>query len=154
MGTIQYLSAERIEQLKNELKEMKSVTRREIADRIEAAKALGDLSENAEYHEAKDAMAMLESRIFQIGDLIKNARVIEEEVGAKGVARIGSTVKVEVNGKQKTFQIVGSNEADPMSGKISNESPIGSSLLGSKVGDTVDVESPGGTTVYRIVDVA
>ena len=154
MGTIQYLSAERIEQLRNELKEMKSVTRREIADRIEAAKALGDLSENAEYHEAKDAMAHLEGKIYETSELVKNARVIEEEVGATGVVRIGSTVKVEVNGKQKTFQIVGSNEADPLGGKISNESPIGSSLLGSKVGDTVDVESPGGTTIYRIVEVA
>lgn len=153
MGNVQYLSAERLEQLKQELQDLKYVKRREIADRIEAAKALGDLSENAEYHEAKDAMALLESRIFEIGELTKTAHVIEKEVGAKGVVRIGSTVDVEVNGKQKTFQIVGSNEADPLAGKISNESPIGSALLGAKVGDNIDVESPGGKTVYRIAEV-
>lgn len=154
MGTIQYLSAERLEELKQELQNLKTVSRREIADRIEAAKALGDLSENAEYHEAKEAMAHLEGRIYEISELLKNARVIEEEVGAKGVVRIGSTVKVDVNGREKTFQIVGSNEADPLAGKISNESPIGSSLLGAKVGDTVEVESPGGISRYRIIDVA
>ncbi len=149
----QYVSAERLDQLKKEMKELKTVKRHEVAERIEAAKALGDLSENAEYHEAKDAMAMLEGRIYEIGELLKNVRVIEEEAGVAGVARVGSTVAVEVGGKQRTFQIVGSDEADPPNGKISNVSPIGSASLGAKAGETVEVSSPAGTMSYRILEV-
>jgi transcription elongation factor GreA len=154
MSTVQYVSAERLEQLKQELHELKTVKRREAADRIEEAKALGDLSENAEYHEAKDAMAMLEGRIFEIETILKNARVIEQEEGTKGVVRVGSSVEVEVNGKKKTFQIVGSNEADPLTGKISNESPIGSALLGSRVGQAVEVRTPAGSSQYKILNVS
>lgn len=153
MGQVNYVSADGLERLKVELHELKSVKRREAAARIESAKALGDLSENAEYHEAKEAMALLEGRIMEIENLLKDAAIIEDQVGVKGVVSVGSTVKVEVNGKQKTFMIVGSNEADPMAGKISNESPIGSSLLGAKLGEVIDVETPGGTMQYRIVEV-
>ncbi len=152
MANVQYVSAERLELLKQELKELKTVKRKELVERIEAAKALGDLSENAEYHEAKDAMSLLEGRIFELDELFKNVQVIEAPAAGDktGNVRVGSTVKVEVNGKEKTFQIVGSNEADPLTGKISNESPIGSALLGSKAGEAVEVTTPGGTTVYTI----
>lgn len=151
--SVNYLSAERLELLKKELRELKTVKRREAADRIEAAKALGDLSENAEYHDAKEAMALLEGNIYEIDELIKNARLIEDEeqTGTSGVARVGSTVVVRVNGKEKTFNIVGSNEADPANGKISNESPIGSALLGTNVGAKAEVKTPGGTTVYEVI---
>jgi transcription elongation factor GreA len=146
----QYVSPEFLTKLKDELKDLKTVKRRELAARIEAAKSLGDLSENAEYHEAKDALGFIEGRILEIEDLLKNAVVIEQESGASNV-RVGSTVTVSINGKEKSFTIVGSNEADPLSGKVSNESPIGRALLGSKGGDQVEVETPGGTTVYEVL---
>ncbi len=153
MSQVQYVSAEGLERLKQELHELKTVKRREAAGRIEVAKALGDLSENAEYHEAKDALALLENRVYEIEQILKNAQLIEDQAAKKGVVHVGSTVVVEVRGKTKTFTIVGSNEADPASGKISNESPIGIALLGAKVGELVDVTTPGGTIEYRIVQV-
>ena len=145
----QYVSPEFLAKLNEELKDLKTVKRRELANRIETAKSLGDLSENAEYHEAKDALGFVEGRILEIEDLLKNAIVVEQEANASNV-RVGTTVTVSVNGKEKNFTIVGSNEADPLTGKISNESPIGRSLLGSKVGDHVEVDTPAGTTVYEV----
>ncbi len=154
MSQIQYVSAEFLQKLKDELKDLKTVKRRELAARIETAKALGDLSENAEYHEAKDALGFVEGRILEIDDLLKNAVVIEHEAGDGSNVRVGSTVKIRVNGKEKTFEIVGSNEADPLSGKISNESPIGQALLGTRVGDEVSVKSPAGNTVYEVLTIS
>lgn len=151
MGQLQYVSAEGLERLKQELHELKTIKRREAAGRIEVAKALGDLSENAEYHEAKDALALLENRIYEVELIVKDAQVIEEQGANKGVVQVGSTVEVEVRGKMKTFSIVGSNEADPIAGKISNESPIGYALIGAKVGEMVDVTTPAGTIEYRVV---
>lgn len=154
MSPVQYVSKDRLEALQVELHDLKSVKRREVADRIESAKALGDLSENAEYHEAKDEMIALETHIFQLEELLKNVRIIEEGGSSDGAVRVGSSVTVEVNGKQKAFHIVGSNEADPLSGKISNESPIGSALLGTKPGDKVPVTTPAGVTVYLVKSIA
>ncbi|HEU0050836.1 MAG TPA: transcription elongation factor GreA [Patescibacteria group bacterium] len=153
MSHLQYLTAEGLEKLKAELQDLKTVKRKDVAARIEAAKALGDLSENAEYHEAKDEMANIERRIFEIEDLLHNVAVIEDERGDEGLVHVGSTIEVLVHGKPKTFMIVGSNEADPAAGKISNESPIGSALLGAKVGDTIDVKTPAGMTSYEIVSI-
>lgn len=155
MAKVQYMSAAGIEKLKEELNELKTVKRRELAKRIEEAKALGDLSENAEYHEAKDALGFVEGRILEIEDTLKNVAVIEDEYqkGEAGVVSVGGTVVVESKGKEKTFTIVGSNEADPPTGKISNESPIGEALLGKKKGDEVSVETPGGVTVYKVKEV-
>lgn len=150
MASIQYVSAQGLEKLKEELNRLKTVDRREAASRIESAKALGDLSENAEYHDAKDQMAWIEGRVMEIEELLKNASVIEKEKGSKSQVRVGSTVEILVGGKAKTFQIVGSNEADPMSGKVSNESPIGHALIGAKVGDKVEVKTPVGVTIYEI----
>ncbi len=132
---------------------LKTVRRREVASHIEVAKALGDLSENAEYHEAKNEMALLEGRITEVNEILKNVMVIEQETGVKGIVRVGSIVTVSVNNKERVFNIVGSSEADPLVGKISNESPIGSSLLGAKVNDVVLVTSPGGRTEYRVLEV-
>lgn len=153
MAKIQYMSAEGIEKLKEELNELKTVKRRELAKRIEEAKAMGDLSENAEYHEAKDALGFIEGRILEIEDVMKNVAVIENEKGEAGIVRVGSTVVTEVKGKEKTFTIVGSNEADPLSGRISNESPIGEALIGKRAGDEVRVETPGGITLYQVKSV-
>lgn len=151
--SVQYVSAEFLAKLKEELQDLKTNKRRELAARIEAAKALGDLSENAEYHEAKDALGFVEGRILEIEDLLKNAIVIEQESGGSNV-RIGSSVVVSVNGKEKTLSIVGSNEADPLSGKISNESPIGGALIGAKAGDRVEIDTPAGTTVYEVLRIS
>lgn len=150
MPKTQYMSAQGLEKLTQELHQLKTVARREMASRIEAAKALGDLSENAEYHEAKDQLAFIEGRIMQLEETLKNAAVIEQEKGVVGVVRIGSTVEVLVDGKHKTYTIVGSSEADPMVGKISNESPIGSALLGARIGEIVEVTTPKGITEYEI----
>jgi transcription elongation factor GreA len=150
---IAYMSAEGLEKAKAELVHLKTVRRRELADRIEAAKALGDLSENAEYHEAKDELAFAEGRISQIEDILKNVSVIETG-STGGQVRIGSAVEVEVNGKKKTYTIVGSNEADPVAGYISNESPLGNAFLGHKVGESVEVQTPGGSMNYKIVSVS
>lgn len=149
-----YVSADGLARLVQELQELKQVSRREAAARIEAAKALGDLSENAEYHDAKEAMALLEGRIMELENIVKDAAVIEEQVGVKGVVSVGSTVTVSVNDKEKTFMIVGSNEADPLKGKISNESPIGSALLGAKINDRVEIETPAGINTYHILAVS
>lgn len=151
--TKNYISAEGLEKMKAELLELKTVKRREAADRIEAAKNLGDLSENAEYHEAKDSLGLIEGRISQIEEYMKNMEVIDEDLGKGDRVRVGSTLNVEVNGKEKEFTIVGSTEADPLSGKISNESPIGNALLGARVGDTVGVQTPAGTTRYTVVSI-
>ncbi len=149
----QYVSHDFLKKLNEELIDLKTNQRRELAGRIEAAKALGDLSENAEYHEAKDALGFIEGRILEIEDLLKNAIIVEEEQKGGTNVRVGSKVKVRVNGKEKEFEIVGSNEADPLSGKVSNESPIGSALLGSKKGDEVEVKSPSGRTVYEVLEI-
>lgn len=151
---VHYVSADGLARLQQELDELKHVRRREAAARIEAAKALGDLSENAEYHEAKEAMALIEGRIMELENITKEAAVIEDQVGVKGVVSVGSTVKVSVNNKEKTFMIVGSNEADPMAGRISNESPIGSALLGAKINDVIDIQTPAGTSSYHILAVS
>ena len=149
----QYVSPEFLTKLQAELKDLKTVKRRELANRIETAKSLGDLSENAEYHEAKDALGFVEGRILEIEDLLKNAVIVEREAGASNV-RVGTTVTVSVDGKEKEITIVGSNEADPLAGKISNESPIGQSLLGAKAGDHVEVETPSGATVYEVLRIS
>ncbi len=156
MPSVQYLTVEGLEKLKQELQGLKTVARRDIASRIETAKALGDLSENAEYHEAKDAMALNEGRIHEIEEVLKNIEIIDTARPAanRDLVRVGSSVNVMVNGKEKTFSIVGSTEADPASGKISNESPIGSHLLDRKAGDRVSIPSPGGTVVYDIISIA
>ncbi|MEK7115817.1 MAG: transcription elongation factor GreA [Patescibacteria group bacterium] len=149
---VTYVSAEGLAKLKAELEVLKYTRRRELADRIDAAKALGDLSENAEYHEAKEDLGFVEGRIAQIESMLKNFEIIAE--GSTGeVVGVGSTVEVEINGKKKTYKIVGSNEADPVAGLISNESPLGNAFIGHQKGDEVIVEIPAGKTTYVILGV-
>lgn len=150
---INYLSQEGLENIKRELQDLKTVRRRETAAKIETAKALGDLSENAEYHEAKDEMAFIEGRIQQIEQILKNVSVIEQGAST-GTVRIGSKIEVESNGRKKEYTIVGSNEADPMKGLISNESPLGNAFIGHVKGDRVDVVTPAGSQTYSIVSVS
>ncbi len=144
-----YVSSDKLEQMKKELHYLKTQKRREIAARIEKAKELGDLSENAEYAEAKDEFSFTEGRILELEDAIPRAEVIEAG-SAKDQVAIGSRVKVTVNGKEKEFNIVGSTEADPVKGCISNESPIGLALIGKKPGETAEVRAPSGPIRYQI----
>lgn len=147
----QIISPEGYKKLNDELETLVGVRRREIADRIEAAKELGDLSENAEYAEAKEAQAFNEGRISEISALIKNL-VVVENAGSSTIG-MGSKVTVEVGGAKKDFTIVSFNEADPLSGKISNESPLGMAVLGQQKGAKVVVKTPKGEVEYKIIDV-
>jgi transcription elongation factor GreA len=144
-----YVSAEGLEQLKRELEDRKKVQRREIANKIESAKELGDLSENFEYHEAKEQQAMNESRIGALQDMLKDFIIVQEKLGGSAIS-LGSSFVVQLNGQEKTFEIVGSSEANPLGGKISNESPLGQAFLGHAVGDVVEVNVPSGVVKYII----
>ncbi len=147
----QYLTAEKHSELSKELEILKTERRKEVAEHLEYAKKLGDLSENAEYHQAREEQAEVEDRISRLDNLIKNA-VITSTHG-KDIVTIGSTVRLEKNGDNKSmiYTIVGSEEADTNHGKISNLSPIGSALLGHKIGDDITVVSPKGKVIYKIV---
>lgn len=147
-----YITQEGLDKMKAELIELKQVKRRELAERIESARDLGDLSENAEYHDAKDALALVESRIREIQETMKDVSLIDAG-SMGGVISIGSSITVEVNGKERQYTIVGSSEANPIEGLISNESPMGSAFLGHRVGDTVLVDTPAGETAYRVLKV-
>lgn len=144
-----YLTEDGYKKLKEELDFLKTTKRQEIAKRIHEAKELGDLSENAEYSAAKEAKAETEVRVSEIEKMLKDSAIIEEPKKI-GVIQIGSTIEVENGTGIKKFTIVGRNEVDPGSGKISNESPLGSAFLGKKNNDSVTVKTPKGTTVYKI----
>jgi len=149
----QFITSEGLEKLKQELEELKTVRRQEISKRIQRAKEMGDLSENAEYSEAKDEQAMNETRIMEIEETIKNITTIDDRHLNSDVVHIGSTLTVKCNGETKEFTIVGSNEANPSEGKISNETPLATAFLGRKAGDKVEVETPSGKTKYEIVKI-
>ncbi len=150
---ILYISQDGLDKLKAELHELKTVKVRETSSRIEQAKALGDLKENAEYHSAKDEMGFIQGRMREIEEMLKNVSVIEDVAGSSTV-RIGSSVEVEARGLVKNYKIVGSEEAEPAAGLISNESPMGRAFLGHAKGDSVEVETPSGLVVYTILKIA
>lgn len=147
---VSYLTKEGLTKVQEELNLLVHVRRREIAARIQEAKELGDLSENAEYAEAKNEQAFNEGRIEELEQTLKHAVVIDNQAGSNGSVQVGSEVKAKANGKSLTLSIVGSNEADPLTGRISNESPLGQALLGQAVGANVTVATPKGETVYTI----
>jgi transcription elongation factor GreA len=147
-----YISKDGLEKLRAELEEILSVRRPEIAQRIHDAKEHGDLSENAEYEDAKNEQAFVEGRIQTLEAMIKNAAIIDEHTSTDHV-QIGSTVKVKGEEGPETFMIVGSAEARPADGRISNESPVGRALLGRKKGDKVVVKVPAGDFAYTIVEI-
>lgn len=148
----QIISQEGYDKLKKELELLSTVRRREIADRIQRAKDMGDLSENAEYSEAKDAQAFNEGRIAEISQKIKNVTVVENG-HKKDFVSMGSSVTVSTKGTEKVFTIVSFNEADPLEGKISNESPIGKAFINRKKGDKVTVDTPKGKIEYEILKI-
>jgi transcription elongation factor GreA len=148
----QIISQDGYDKLKHELEHLTKVKRREIAERIQSAKDLGDLSENAEYADAKEAQAFNEGRIAEIEATLKNATVVtngkeKNEIG------MGSVFTANSQNGSKTFTIVSFNEVDPAAGKISNESPMGRAFLHKKKGDTVKVSTPRGEIEYKITDI-
>jgi transcription elongation factor GreA len=148
-----YLSRDGLEKLRTELQEMTTVKRPEVAQRIHDAKEHGDLSENAEYEDAKNEQAFVEGRIQTLEALIKNATIIDEHHSTDHV-QIGSTVAVESPDGKESFTIVGSTEARPNEGRISNESPVGRALLGKKKGEKVLVRVPAGDFTYKITAIS
>jgi transcription elongation factor GreA len=149
----QIITREGYNKLSDELNYLNNIKRKEIAERIERAKELGDLSENAEYSEAKDAQALNEGRILELSNTLKNVTIVENTNNDKEKIDMGSIVKVVSNGQEKEYEIVSFNEADPLSGKISNESPLGMAFLNKKKGDEVMVETPRGEVKYKILNV-
>ncbi len=149
------LTNEGKQKLEQELEDLKVVRRAEVAVKIKVARAQGDLSENAEYDAAKEEQAEIETRITQIEDMLKKAEIIDESDLTSGVINLGNKVKIfdtEFE-EEEIYTIVGSAEANPMNGKISNESPIGRALLGHKPGDEVDVETPDGIAKIKVIEI-
>ncbi len=150
-----FVTPEGLEALSQEMEYLKTVRRKEIAQKIKTALSFGDLSENSEYDEAKNDQAIVEARIADLEVMLNNAVVIDESSMSKETVHIGSTVELTYtspagNKTQKEYKIVGSNEADPRSGRISDESAVGKALLDARVGESVDVETPAGISHYRI----
>jgi len=144
-----YFSEEKLKTLKKELEYLRRVKSKEIARRLKKAAAFGDLSENAEYEEAREAYENLKRRIAELDNLIKNAKIIKKKKNVQEV-QIGSKVVVKSGKETEEFYIVGAEEADPLANKISYESPIGKALLGKKVGEKVEVKTPSGKIIYQI----
>lgn len=143
------LTPEGLSKLNEELKHLIEVKRKEVIERIREAAAHGDLSENADYAQAREEQSFIEGRIQEIEEMVKNAEIITAST-QYNIISIGSTAVVKVAGKEQKYTIVGSNEANPSEGKISNESLVGKSLLGKRVGDKVSVTTPAGETIYEI----
>ncbi len=149
------MTEEGLHKLEAELEQLKSVKRREVSEKIKVALSFGDLSENSEYDEAKNEQAIVESRILELEEMLKNVQVIDSSELAADTIHIGTRVIVYDSefDEEETYQIVGSKEANPVENKISDESPVGRALLGHHVGDQIDVETPGGTATYKVVEI-
>ncbi|MCX6714027.1 MAG: transcription elongation factor GreA [Candidatus Vogelbacteria bacterium] len=149
---MQYLSIEKFDELRDELNYLKTIERKKNAESLEYAKSLGDLSENAEYHEAREHQADVEDRIVELENILKNSEIVSSHHSSQ--VEVGVTVITKRDGRDnEQFMLVGAEEADMSVGKISYESPIGSALLGHKKGDMVAVSTPKGEIKYTIVDI-
>lgn len=150
---IEYLTKEKYAELEKELAHLKTVKRKEVADALEYAKSLGDLSENQEYQEARDSQAVLEDRIRRVEEILKSASIVS--VQKTGVVSVGSVISVEKasDKSNKTFTIVGSEEADASQGKISMRSPLGIAAMGKAKGESFSFETPAGIMSYKIIDI-
>ena len=151
MSTVSYLTHEGLGKLKEELKSLVEVKRPELALRIKSARDMGDISENSEYDAAREEQAFIEGRIAELEDIVKSAVVSSNST--KGIVSVGSKVTVHIDGDKEVFHIVGAPEANPAEKKISHESPLGSALLGKKVGDKFEVEAPVGKLNYVILKI-
>jgi transcription elongation factor GreA len=150
-----YMTEEGKEKLEKELHHLKTERRQEVVERIKIARGFGDLSENSEYDAAKDEQAFVESRISQLEKMIRNAVIIESDNQNPNMVQLGKSVTFQElpDGDEETYKIVGSAEADPFEGKISNDSPMAKSLLGHEVGEEVTVATPGGEINVKIIKV-
>lgn len=146
-----YLTSEGLEKIKKEHKYLIDEKRKEVTSRIAKAREYGDISENSEYDTARDEQSFVEGRIIELEEILRNAEVVKSG-SAKDFVQIGSKVRVEVDGEQDEFVVVSSVEADPMQGKISNESPVGHALIGAKTGDVVTIASTIKAT-YKILEI-
>ena len=149
----QYVSADGLKKLQAELEELRTAKRTEVAERIHAAMEFGDFTENSELEQAKNDQAFLEGRIMTLEQMIKNAQIIDEKT-KHDLVEVGSHVTVEADGQKEKYVIVGSAEASPAEGKISNESPVGRALQGHRAGETVKVSVPAGTMEMKILAVS
>ena len=147
-----YLTQQGLDALRKELEELSKIKRPEVVMRLSAAREMGDLSENAEYTAAREELAFIDGRIEELEMLLKQAVVIEDHHGDNMVS-LGSEVTLKVNGKQEVFKLVGEWEADPQQKKISHESPLGKALMGTSVGDEVEVEAPAGKMIYKVTSI-
>jgi transcription elongation factor GreA len=147
------LTKEGLRALEDELNQLVSVRRGEVAERIRQARDFGDIAENAEYTEAKNEQSLVEGRIQTLEAMVRNAVMIDEEPRERGVVAVGSQVKVSSDEGEESYAIVGAAEADPLAGRISNESPLGRALLGHRAGDEVEWTSPIGTSRVKILSV-
>lgn len=147
-----FLTPEGLEKIKEEYEELTGKRRKEIALRIQKARELGDLTENAEYDAAREEQAAVEGRIAELEELMKRAEVVKNNKCSVQI-EVGCRVRVHLEDQDQEFQIVGAPEADPAGGKISHESPLGQALLGKKVGDKIEVDAPIGKLIYKILDI-
>ena len=156
MGNVSYYTKEGLQRLKDELNELKTKGRTDMARQIAEARDKGDLSENAEYDAAKDAQGLLELKISKLEEVVGNARVLDNSSVDLSKVSILSTVKIknQQNGAQMTYTLVSEEEADLKSGKISVKSPIGKGLLGKKIGETAQVQAPAGTINFEVLDIS
>ena len=156
MAKVIKLTDDGLKKLEEELEYLKTEGRADIAEKIKVARGYGDLSENSEYDEAKNEQAKIEARIVEIEAMLKNFEIIEDVKGNAKSVMVGVKVKVldEEYGDELEYRVVGSTEADPQNGKISDESPVGKALIGKKIGDTVIVEAPGGEFKLKVIGIS
>lgn len=152
MDNLSYVSKAKYDELQKELESLRTSKRREVADRLKAAKEYGDLSENSEYSEAREEQTRVETRIFELEEYLRNVSVVaRKHVGSH--AGVGSVIIVKKGTKEMRYELVGSADASPADGKISNESPLGRAFMGREVGDKVKVKTPAGESVYEITSI-
>jgi transcription elongation factor GreA len=150
------LTHEGLKKLEQEIEMLKTIRRKEVSEKIKIALSFGDLSENSEYDEAKNEQAMVEARIAQIEGMLKNVRILDEDELTNEKIDVGSKVKINDLEFDEIleYKIVGSTEANPLNNKISDESPVGKCLLGAKVGDVVEAETPGGVLKFKVIEIS
>ncbi len=154
MSDQSYLTSEGAEKIKAELAELKGPRRTELAQRLRSAIQMGDLSENADYHKAKEDQGFLEGRIKELEYLLHNAVIVDISDVSTDSVQVGTRITIQEEGEEpETYQMVGANEADPRNGRISNESPIGQALFGKKVGETAIANTPGGQIHFKILKI-